>query len=171
MTAAEPLVPAVDPYMEKSLLERAAERLAQTRPLTWFFVNVGNRIDPFLMRVSGGRLNTTGSPMVVVLHHTGAKTGKARQTPLAYFTEGRDVVLVASNGGARHHPSWLYNIRANPDVELWVGDKGGAHTARVATPDEKGRLWPKANALYAGYAGYQTKSGRDIQMIICSPKE
>ena len=101
----------------------------------------------------------------------GCQDGKARQTPLAYFTEGRDVFLVASNGGARHHPSWLYNIRANPDVELWVGDKGGAHTARVATPDEKGRLWPKANALYAGYAGYQAKSGRDIQMVICSPKE
>ena len=104
MTAAEPLVPAVDPHREKSPLERAAEHLAQTRPLTWFLVNVGNRIDPFLMRVSGGRLNTTGSPIVVVLHHTGAKTGKARQTPLAYFTDGRDIQMIICSPKERVPP-------------------------------------------------------------------
>jgi deazaflavin-dependent oxidoreductase (nitroreductase family) len=103
-------------------------------------------------------------------HHVGAKTGKARQTPLLYFTDGRNVVLIASKGGARHHPAWLHNIRANPDVELWVGKQGGPYRARVATSEEKAPLWAKANALYAGYDGYQTLAGdREIPVVICSP--
>jgi deazaflavin-dependent oxidoreductase (nitroreductase family) len=165
------LVPEVDPFQTKSALARIAERLAQFRPITWVLVHVGNKIDPILMRLSGGRVNTTGTDAVVVLHHTGAKTGKARQTPLLYFTEGRDVILIASNGGAPHHPAWLHNIRANPDVELWVGKQGGPYRARVATSEEKAPLWAKANALYVGYDGYQTLAGsREIPIIICSPR-
>jgi deazaflavin-dependent oxidoreductase (nitroreductase family) len=162
-------VPEVDPFQAKSPVARAAERLAQLRPITWFLVHVGNKVDPILMHLSDGRVNTTGTDAVVVLHHIGAKTGTARQTPLVYFTEGRDVILIASNGGAPRHPAWLHNIRANPDVELWVGKRGGAYRARVATPEERAVLWPKANALYAGYEGYQVLAGdREIPVVICS---
>jgi deazaflavin-dependent oxidoreductase (nitroreductase family) len=132
---------------------------------------VGNKIDPILMRLTGGRVNTTGTDAVVILHHVGAKTGKARQTPLVYFTDGPNVVLIASNGGSTRHPAWLHNIRANPDVELWVGKRGGAYRARVATPDERVALWPKANAFYSGYDRYQELAGdREIQIVICAPR-
>lgn len=165
-------VPDSDPFREKSALERKVERLAQKRPVTWFLVTIGNKIDPVLMRLTRGRLNTTGTDTVVVLHHTGAKSGKARQTPLVYFTEGRDVVLIASNGGSKKHPAWLYNVRANPEVELWVGKRGGPYRARVATPEERALLWPRANALYSGYDRYQELAGeREIQLVICTPRD
>jgi len=165
------LVPEVEPFQEKTAFKRFMERAGQLRPVSWFLVHVGTHVDPVLMRLSGGRLNLTGTDAVVVLHHVGAKTGKARQTPLLYFTDGPNVILIASAGGAPHHPAWLHNIRANPDVELRVGKQGGPYQARVATSEEKAPLWAKANALYAGYDGYQTLAGdREIPVVICSPQ-
>ena len=165
-------VPELDPFREKSAIERYADRLAQKRTITWFLLTVGNKLDPILMRLTGGRFNTTGTDAVVILHHTGARTGNARQTPLVYFTEGENVVLVASNGGSIRPPAWLHNVRANPDVELWVGKRGGPYRARVAAPNERAALWPKANALYSGYNRYQELAGdRQIQLVICEPRD
>ena len=168
MSGSHPLVPVVDPFQEKSAFRRWMEKSGLLPPVRWFMVNVASRIDPLLMRVSGGRMNLTGADAIVVLHHVGAKTGKARQTPLLYFTDGPNVIVVASASGAPHHPAWLHNIRGNPDVELWVGKQGGPYRARVATSEEKAALWTKANAFYAGY---QTLAGdRDIPVVICSPR-
>ncbi len=165
------LVPEVDPLQEKTASMRLSERLAQLRPATWFLVHVGRHVDPVLMRITGGRLHLTGQAPVLILHHVGAKSGKARQTPLTYFTSGRDAILVASRGGAARHPSWLYNLRANPDVELWVGRQGGPYRARVASAEERAALWPRATALYSGYKGYQELAGdRQIPLVICSPR-
>ena len=165
------LVPEVEPFQEKTAFMRFMGRVGQLRPITWFMLHVGTHVDPVLMRLSGGRVNVTGTDMVVILHHVGAKTGKARQTPLVYFTEGQDVILIASYGGSPSHPAWLHNIRANPEVELWVGNRGGAYRARIATAEERAVLWPKANALYPGYDGYQELAGdREIPVVICSPR-
>ena len=163
-------IPQVDPLRPKSDWRRRLEKIGELRLVGWFMMNVATHIDPVLMRWSGGRVNLTNADTIVVLHHVGAKTGKARQTPLLYFTEGDDVILVASATGAAKNPAWLHNIVANPDVELWVGQQGGRYRARVATPEEKGALWPKANALYAGFDLYQERAGeRDIPVVICSP--
>jgi deazaflavin-dependent oxidoreductase (nitroreductase family) len=111
-----------------------------------------------------------GTP-TVVLHNRGAKTGKLRKTPLAYISDGDDVILTASKGGAAEHPAWLHNVKANPDVELWVGSRGGPYTAQVATAEEKARLWPLITQFYSGYDDYQRRAGkREIQVVICSPK-
>ena len=168
---AQPRVPPVDPLQRKSRLTRQLEKkVGELRLVGWFMTNVATRIDPVLMRWSGGRVNLTNADAIVVLHHRGAKTGKLRQTPLLYFTEGPDVILVASAAGALRHPAWLHNIRANPDVELWVGKRGGRYRARVASPEEKASLWEKANALYAGFDRYQERAGdREIPVVICSP--
>lgn len=164
------LVPSVDPFAEKSSAMRMAERLASIRPVTLFLVHVGRYIDPVLMRWTNGRVNLTGTKAVVVLHHKGAKTGSPRQTPLAYFTVGREVILVASKGGAPRNPAWLHNVRANPEVELWVGRRGGNYRARIADADERADLWPKANAAYSGFAGYQELArNREIPVVVCSP--
>jgi deazaflavin-dependent oxidoreductase (nitroreductase family) len=171
MSDTRSLVPEVNPFQEKSAFRRWMEKSGLLPPVRWFMVNVASRIDPLLMRVSGGRINLTNPDALVVLHHVGAKTGKARQTPLLYFTDGPNVIVVASAAGAPHHPAWLHNIRANPDVELWVGQQGGPHRARIATSEERAALWTKANAFYAGYDGYQTLAGdREIPVVICSPR-
>ena len=144
---------------------------ARQRPVTWFLVNVGNKIDPYLMRWSGGRLKSTFNAPTVLLTHTGAKSGKKRSTPLAYFTHGEDdVILIASRGGHRDHPSWYFNLTANPEVELWTKGGGGRYRAEEAEGKERTRLWDLATAFYPGFARYQERAGnRRIPVMVCSP--
>jgi deazaflavin-dependent oxidoreductase (nitroreductase family) len=164
-------VPSFDPLQPKGAWMSALSWSARQRPVTWFLVNVGNKIDPYLMRVSGGRLKSTFNAPTVLLTHTGAKSGKKRRTPLAYFTDGEDdVVLIASRGGHRNHPSWYFNLIANPEVELWTKGGGGRYRAREAKGKQRERLWELATGFYPGFARYQERAGdRRIPVIVCSP--
>jgi deazaflavin-dependent oxidoreductase (nitroreductase family) len=111
-----------------------------------------------------------GFPPVLLLEHVGAKSGRQRTTPLAYVEDGRDVVLVASKGGHPRNPAWFHNLRANPDTTVQIGRERRAVHARVADPDERARLWPKAVAAYAGYRGYQERTQRQIPLVILEPR-
>lgn len=164
-------VPHFDPAAPKSAYMRFLERLAKLRPVTWTLINVGNSVDPVLMKLTNGHLKLAPGSPIVVLHNHGAKSGKLRKTPLAYVSDGDDVILTASKGGAENHPAWIHNIRANPGVELWVGSRGGPYTARVANPEERARLWPLITGFFSGYEDYQERAGgREIQVVICSPR-
>ncbi|MGA8805866.1 MAG: nitroreductase family deazaflavin-dependent oxidoreductase [Solirubrobacterales bacterium] len=161
-----------DPQAPKGVLLSTLSWTARRRPVTWFLVNVGNKIDPYLMRATGGRLKTTVTAPTVLLTHTGAKSGKKRTTPLAYFTDDDDVVLIASRGGHRDHPAWYHNVVANPEVELWTKGGGGRYRAREATRKERERLWALATGFYPGFARYQERAGdRRIPVIVCSPQD
>jgi deazaflavin-dependent oxidoreductase (nitroreductase family) len=161
-----------DPQAPKGVLLSTLSWTARRRPVTWFLVNVGNKIDPYLMRATGGRLKTTVTAPTVLLTHTGAKSGKKRSTPLAYFTDDDDVVLIASRGGHRDHPAWYHNVVANPEVELWTKGGGGRYRARDATGKERERLWALATGFYPGFARYQERAGdRRIPVIVCSPQD
>ncbi|WP_209717963.1 nitroreductase family deazaflavin-dependent oxidoreductase [Marmoricola sp. OAE513] len=162
-------VPASDPTREKNRREKVGAKLAELRPVTWYLVHLGRVIDPFLMKVSNGRINSTGTNQVVVLTHTGRKSGLERTTPLVYFTDGDDVILIASKGGAPENPIWYLNITANPEVQLHVGPDGGRYRARTAEGAERDRLWNLAVTLYRGYAGYAERTDREIPVVICSP--
>lgn len=165
-------IPAFDPTEPKGLWMSTLAWTARQRPVTWFLVNVGNRIDPMLMKASGGRLKTTINAPTVLLTHRGAKTGKERTTPLAYFTDGDDVVLIASAGGAPKHPAWYRNVIANPDVQLWSKGRGGRYRAHEAEAGERARLWKLATEYYPGFARYQERaSERRIPVVVCSPIE
>ncbi len=161
-----------DPQAPKGVLLSTLSWTARRRPVTWFLVNVGNKIDPYLMKATGGRLKTTVTAPTVLLTHTGAKSGKKRTTPLAYFTDDDDVVLIASRGGHRDHPAWYHNVVANPEVELWTKGGGGRYRAREATRKERERLWALATGFYPGFARYQERAGdRRIPVIVCSPQD
>lgn len=163
-------VPASDPTRAKNRREKVGAWLAERRVVTWYLVHVGRVVDPFLMRISNGRFNSTGTNQVVVLTHTGRKSGLERTTPLVYFTDGDDVILIASKGGAPEHPIWYLNLTANPEVGLHVGSDGGPYRARTATGAERERLWNLAVTLYAGYAGYAARTGgREIPVVVCTP--
>jgi F420H(2)-dependent quinone reductase len=127
-----------------------------------------------LYRASGGRLGHTipgvGGRMLL-LDHVGAKSGTRRTSPLLYFPDGDDVVIVASKGGYPKHPAWYHNLVANPDTEVQVGRERRAVHARVATAEERERLWPRAVKSYHGYADYQVRSkGREIPLVILEPR-
>jgi deazaflavin-dependent oxidoreductase (nitroreductase family) len=146
--------------------------LAGTPVGVWVALNVGNRIDPMLMRATGGRIKLAFRFPTVLLTHTGAKSGKKRTTPLAYFTDRGNVILIASRGGHTSHPAWYHNVVANPEVELWAHGGGGRYRAKEAKGNQRTRLWRLATEFYPGYAKYQEHAGdRRIPVIICSPED
>ncbi len=143
-------------------MARTGTRLKDT------MARAGNVLHRGLVNVSGGRLGGTGFGMPVVqLTTTGRKTGKQRTTMLTTPVHNDDrVVLVASYGGDDRHPTWFLNLRDNPDVELMMKGHTRKMRARVASPDEKAELWPQVIAVYKGYAQYQTRTDRDIPLVI-----
>lgn len=161
-----------DPEYKKAAHERALEWVARRRPITWFLINVGNRVDPVLMRASRGRLKIAPGSPTVLLTHTGAKSGKQRTTPLVYFTQGDRVVLIASKGGAPTHPAWFHNLKANPEVEASTDGRPEPYLAREAEDAERERLWKLATTLYSGYADYQERCGdvRRIPVVVLEPR-
>jgi len=165
-------VASFDPQTEKGPWLNTLAWAARQRPVTWFLVNIGNKIDPYLMRATGGRVKSTISAPTVLLSHTGARSGRKRTTPLAYFTDGDDVVLIASRGGNRNHPAWYHNVTANPEVELWTKGGGGRYRAEEAQGHERQRLWDLATGFYPGFTSYQERAGeRRIPVIVCAPQD
>ncbi|MFC4564606.1 nitroreductase family deazaflavin-dependent oxidoreductase [Nocardiopsis mangrovi] len=103
---------------------------------------------------------------VLLLTTTGRKSGLERTTPLIYRTDGDAFAIVASNGGAHDHPLWYKNLLAQPEVGVQVeGDRFRAR-ARTASPEEKARLWPSLTATWSAYDQYQTKTDREIPVVI-----
>jgi deazaflavin-dependent oxidoreductase (nitroreductase family) len=111
-----------------------------------------------------------GSPPMLLLDHVGAKSGKRRTTPLIYLRDDEDLVVVASKGGYPRHPGWFHNLRANPGTTVQVGSQRRTVRARVADPQERARLWPRAEEIYDGYRGYQERAEREIPLVILSPR-
>ena len=103
---------------------------------------------------------------MLLLDHVGAKSGKRRTTPLVYIRDGEDIVIVASKGGSHRNPAWFHNLRANPETTVQVGSRRLAVRARVASPEERARLWPKVVDAYGGYKSYQGRTSREIPLVI-----
>jgi deazaflavin-dependent oxidoreductase (nitroreductase family) len=106
-----------------------------------------------------------GAPMLL-LDHVGAKSGTKRTSPLVYTQDGDDIVLVASKGGNPKNPAWYHNLKANPETTVQVGSEKRPVRARVATDEERERLWPKVVDTYSGYAGYQKRTQRKIPLVV-----
>jgi F420H(2)-dependent quinone reductase len=123
-------------------------------------------------RATGGLVGhrVPGAPPMLLLDHVGAKSGKHRTTPLAYLGDGEDLVLVASKGGSPRHPAWFHNLRAYPDTTAQVGSERRAVRARVATAEQRARLWPKVVQMYPGYRHYQRRTEREIPLVILEPR-
>lgn len=104
----------------------------------------------------------------LLLTTTGRRTGKARTTPLIYGQiEGQEAyVIVASRGGASHHPSWFLNLVESPAVTLRVGPDVFDANARTAGPDEKPALWKMMAEIWPQYNDYQAKTDRIIPVVI-----
>ena len=89
-----------DPDTQQMPFKAVLDRVFQTRWGTWVAIHIGQRLDPYLMRATRGRIRISFTAPTILLTHTGAKTGKRRTTPLLYFTDAANVVLIASKGGA-----------------------------------------------------------------------
>ena len=118
----------------------------------------------------GTTLRDTGLPVIIVTN-IGNKTGAIRKTPLMRVKDGANYVLVGSQGGAPRHPVWVYNLRANPAVEIRDGTVLQAMLVReVEDAAERARLWNAAVAAYPPYAEYQTRTTRKIPIFVAAPQ-
>jgi deazaflavin-dependent oxidoreductase (nitroreductase family) len=117
----------------------------------------------------GTTLRDTGLPVIIVTH-TGNKTGAIRKTPLMRVKDDDNYVLVASQGGAPKDPVWVHNLRANPHVELRDETVLRAMRVReVKDAAERARLWALAVAAYPPYAEYQARTERQIPVFVAEP--
>lgn len=136
--------------------------------LFWRVFNTSVKGHTAVFRLTRGRIggSMAGGP-VLLLHHTGAKSGKERISPLLYLPDGERMVIVASKGGYTKHPAWFHNLMANPETEVEIPREGRvAVRARRAPPAEREDLWPRVVDLYSGYAAYQRSTSREIPLVI-----
>ncbi|OBH05725.1 MULTISPECIES: nitroreductase family deazaflavin-dependent oxidoreductase [unclassified Mycobacterium] len=103
---------------------------------------------------------------VVLMTVTGAKSGKQRYVPLMRVENGGRYAMVASQGGAPTHPSWYFNVKANPAVTVQDGEKVVALTARELDGAEREEWWRLAVEAFPPYAEYQTKTARQIPVFV-----
>jgi deazaflavin-dependent oxidoreductase (nitroreductase family) len=114
----------------------------------------------------GGRFE--GSTLLL-LHHTGAKSGKSRVNPLAYLSDDGRYVVFASKGGSPTNPDWYHNLKAHPDVTIEVGTDTLDVVATEATGEERERLFGIQAERVPAFAEYQTGIDRQIPVMVLTP--
>ena len=104
---------------------------------------------------------------LLLLHHIGAKSGSERVNPLAYQRVGDSLAVFASKGGAPTNPDWFHNLVANPNVSVEIGTESFPVTARVASDEERDRIWAAQKEAFPNFAEYETTAGaRQIPVVL-----
>jgi deazaflavin-dependent oxidoreductase (nitroreductase family) len=157
----EPL-PYVDPHARRGAIYRAFVRFLGTRLAAWLSINVVWKVDPHLMRLTGGRVGLGLMLPTALLETRGARSGRPRRNGVIYFHDGDRVTIIASKLGAPEHPAWFHNARANPDVQL-----GGRPFRAEVVDDEatRTRLWELADRVFPPYAVYRERADRVGRVI------
>jgi deazaflavin-dependent oxidoreductase (nitroreductase family) len=106
----------------------------------------------------------------LLLTTRGRRSGKLRRTALIYGRAGDSYLVVASSGGAPRHPAWYLNLAADPLVEVQVLDDTFRARARTATAEERAELWRIMTSIWPSYDEYQTKTDREIPLVILEPE-
>jgi deazaflavin-dependent oxidoreductase (nitroreductase family) len=122
-------------------------------------------IDEF--RANDGKVAQFAGADMVLVHHTGAKSGTERVTPLVARLDGDDIIIFASKAGAPTNPDWFHNLVANPSTTIELGTDTVPVTARVAEGDERERLWSRQKEEMPGFAEYEASAGtRQIPVVV-----
>jgi deazaflavin-dependent oxidoreductase (nitroreductase family) len=133
------------------------------------------RAQEAIYKATDGRIGhrMLGVP-TLLLGTTGRRSGQPRTNGLVYARDGEDYLLVASNGGSDRPPGWLYNLRADPGVQLQIGRERRSGRARVIEPSDPGydRLWKIVNDNnHDRYIAYQRQTSRPIPVIAVTPEQ
>jgi F420H(2)-dependent quinone reductase len=154
-------------------LVASASQLANKRGV--YLGRRATKIHVALYRRSGGRIggHVPGWPdaRILLLDHTGAKSGVRRTSPLMYHEDGDAIAVAASKAGQPTHPAWFHNLKANPDTAIQIGSVVREVRARIATDEERNRLWPEFVGFYPGYEFFRRNAkGRRIPIVILNPR-
>jgi deazaflavin-dependent oxidoreductase (nitroreductase family) len=150
-------LPYVDPRASRGPLYRAWTRFLGTGVAAWLSRTIVWKADPLLMRLTGGRIGLGLILPTALLETRGARTGRLRRNAVVYFHDGDRVTIIASKLGAAEHPSWFYNLLADPEVRF-----GGQPFRAEVVDDEasSARLWELADCLFPPFAAYRENAGR-----------
>ena len=122
-------------------------------------------IDEF--RANGGRVGGMFEDRpLLLLHHTGARTGTRRVNPLIYQDVGQDYAIFASKAGADTNPDWFHNLVANPRTDVEVGAETVGVRARIALGDERDRIWSRQKREQPQFVEYEANTSRVIPVIV-----
>jgi deazaflavin-dependent oxidoreductase (nitroreductase family) len=165
-----PKLPYVDPHKRRGRLYLAVCRFSASRLGAWLSVNVAWKVDPHLLKLTGGRLSTASPVAAALLESRGARTGRPRRNATLYFHDGDRVTIVASLRGWPRNPAWYYNLRKHPDVVF-----GGLPFRAEIVEDEaeRRRLWDLADRVYPQYSDFREqarKAGRVIPIVQLLPR-
>lgn len=154
-------------------LTAAGSRFANKRGI--YLGRRSTKIHVAVYRWSSGKLggHVPGWPdaRIVLVDHVGAKTGVRRTSPVIYHEDGDAIAVAASKAGQPTHPAWFHNLIANPDTTIQIGSVVREVRARIATEEERDRLWPRFVELYPGYDFFQRNAKeRMIPIVILSPR-
>lgn len=147
-----------------------------TRRALGFFRESGlwrlvNKVHIWLYRATRGLIgHHAGGLASLLLTTVGRRSGEARTVALTYVPDGRDYVVVASNGGADRHPAWWLNLTARPEATVQVGKDVLPIVAHAADPAERARLWPMLTAANPFYTRYEELTARDIPVVVLRPR-
>ena len=162
-------VPRFDPTAPRPGYLNVVESIARTRAGRGFAIAFIARVDPWLLRATRGRVGLVVGAPTAGLTTTGARSGQPKTAAVFYFTDGDDVILIASNFGRDHHPAWYHNLKAHPDAVMECGGVRAAYRAdEVSDEAERTRLFALADLLYKGYADYRSTTaaiGRRIPIM------
>jgi F420H(2)-dependent quinone reductase len=150
----------------------ATVRAPKPGSLAWKLNTAITRMHVRVFQRTGGRVGGTldGAPLLI-LHHTGAKSGVRRQTPTIHMPDGENLVIVASLLGSPKNPARYHNLRAHPDdVEVDVRGGRRAVRARQATREEAAELWPRLTETYPPFKTYVTRTERELPVMILEPR-
>ena len=120
-------------------------------------------------RANGGKVEAFPDNNLLLLHHTGAKSGQDRVTPLAYQSVDGGYAIFASKAGAPDNPAWFYNLKSNPQATIEIGTDSVPVTARVTAPEEREPIWTRQKQDQPGFAEYEQKTSRQIPVVILEP--
>ena len=135
-----------------------------------FYHVVCRRLDTVLIPLTKGRLSMGPPGQTVLITTKGAKSGKSRKASLAFMWKGDDLVVIASKGGAPHHPAWYHNLMADPRLVTQTRAGIEDRVAREALGEERDKLFESMGTTYSNFAAYQERAGdRKIPVIILSP--
>ncbi|MER6217291.1 MULTISPECIES: nitroreductase family deazaflavin-dependent oxidoreductase [unclassified Streptomyces] len=137
---------------------------ADPRPGTWQLDHLRQYVES-----DGAEGHHWRGTRTLLLTTVGRVSGKPVRTPLIYGEADGRYLLVASKGGAPEHPLWYRNLTAHPEVRIQVGPDVMQGIARTATPEERAAYWPVMVAEWSDYDEYQTKTDREIPVVVIEP--
>jgi deazaflavin-dependent oxidoreductase (nitroreductase family) len=160
----------VDPQQPRGRLYLAIGRFSITPFGMWLAQHIAWKLDPYVLKLTRGRLGSTGPVASAVLETRGARSGRVRRNATLYFHDGGRVTIVASKRGEPNHPAWYHNIRRHPEVVF-----GGQPFRAVVVQDEaeRERLWRLADQVFPQFADYREwarAAGRTIPIVQLIPR-